>query len=49
MTRYLLIIIAILVVLVLSELMVEFHDWNRQQDCLAAGGRHCGQRVDLTH
>lgn len=49
MTRYLLIIIAILVVLVLSELMVEFHDWNRQQDCMAAGGRHCGPRVDLTH
>jgi hypothetical protein len=49
MTRYLLIIIAILVVLVLSELMVEFHDWNKQQDCLAVGGRHCGPRVDLTH
>lgn len=47
MSRYLLIIIAILAVLILSELLVEFHDWNKQQDCLSAGGRRCGPRVDL--
>jgi len=49
MSRYLLIIIAILTTLVLSELLIEFHDWNKQQDCLSAGGRRCGPRIDMTH
>ncbi|HVM80267.1 MAG TPA: hypothetical protein VMU06_14685 [Stellaceae bacterium] len=49
MSRYLLIIIAILTTIALSELLIEFHDWNKQQDCLAAGGRHCGPRIDMTH
>ena len=48
MTRYLLIIIAVLTTLVLSELLIEFHDWNKEQDCLSAGGgRRCGPRIDL--
>jgi len=45
MTRYLLIIIAVLVTLVLSELLFEFYDFNRQQDCLSAGGRRCGSHI----
>jgi len=49
MQRYLLIIIAILVTLILSELMIEWHDWNKQQDCLGAGGRNCTKRIDLPH
>ena len=24
-----------------SELMVRFHDWNREQACATAGGRNC--------
>jgi hypothetical protein len=48
MTRYLLIIIAVLTTVVLSQLLLEFHDWNKQQDCLAAGGRRCGPTVQLT-
>lgn len=48
-TRYLLIIIAILTTLVLSELLFEFYDYNKQQDCLSAGGRRCGTHITLTH
>jgi hypothetical protein len=48
LTRYLLIIIAILTTLVLSELLFEFYDFNKQQDCLSAGGRRCGTHMTLT-
>jgi len=48
MSRYLLIIIAVLTTVVLSELLFEFYDWNKQQDCLAAGGRRCGPTVQFT-
>jgi len=48
MTRYLLIIIAILSVLVLSEFLFEFYQVNKEQDCLAAGGRRCGPSVQLS-
>ena len=47
MHRYLLIIIAILTTLVLTELLIEFHDFNKQQDCLSAGGRRCGPRIEI--
>jgi hypothetical protein len=48
MSRYLLIIIAVLTTIVLSELLFEFHDFNKQQDCLSAGGgRRCGPVIDL--
>jgi hypothetical protein len=47
-TRYLLIIIAILTTIALSELLIEFHDFNKQQDCLGAGGgRRCGPVIEL--
>ncbi len=47
-TRYLLIIIAILATIALSELLIQFHDFNKQQDCLAAGGgRRCGPVIQL--
>jgi hypothetical protein len=47
-SRYLLIIIAILTTIALSELLIEFHDFNKQQDCLSAGGgRRCGPVIDL--
>jgi hypothetical protein len=38
----LLILLAAVAVLAASELMVRFHDWNRQQACATAGGRNCG-------
>jgi hypothetical protein len=48
--RYLLIIIAVLTTIVLSELLFEFHDFNKQQDCLSSGGgRRCAPVVNLTH
>lgn len=48
MTRYLLIIIAILTTIALSMLLIEFHDFNKEQDCLAAGGgRRCGPVIQL--
>jgi hypothetical protein len=47
MSRYLLIIIAILTTIVLSELLFEFYDFNKQQDCLSAGGRRCGPRIEV--
>jgi hypothetical protein len=47
-TRYLLIIIAVLTTLVLSELLIEFHDFNKEQDCLSAGGgRRCAPVIEL--
>jgi hypothetical protein len=48
LTRYLLIIIAVLTTLVLSELLFEFYDFNKKQDCLSAGGRRCGTHMTLT-
>ncbi|HXP77711.1 MAG TPA: hypothetical protein VN823_26490 [Stellaceae bacterium] len=48
-SRYLLIIIAILATIALSELLIEFHDFNKQQDCLSAGGaRRCGPVIPLS-
>jgi hypothetical protein len=47
-TRYLLVIIAVLATIALSELLIEFHDFNKEQDCLSAGGgRRCGQVIQL--
>jgi hypothetical protein len=47
-TRYLLIIIAILTTIALSELLIQFHDFNKEQDCLAAGGaRRCGPVIPI--
>ena len=47
-TRYLLIIIAILTTIALSELLIEFHNFNKEQDCLSAGGgRRCGPVINL--
>jgi hypothetical protein len=46
----LLILLAAVAVFVASELMVRFHDWNRQQACATTGGRNCGTpRVFLNH
>ncbi len=47
-TRYLLIIIAILTTIALSELLIAFHDFIKEQDCLAAGGaRRCGPALQI--
>ena len=47
-TRYLLIIIAILTTIALSELLIQFHDFNKEQDCLAAGGgRRCAPVIHI--
>lgn len=42
-TRSLLAIIAaIIAVIVLSQLLYDFYDWNQQQACATGGGRNCG-------
>ena len=47
-TRYLLLIIAVLTTIALSELLIEFHDFNKEQDCLSVGGgRRCGPVIEL--
>lgn len=48
-TRSLLAIIAaIIAVIVLSQLLYDFYDWNRQQSCATGGGRNCGaSRIPL--
>jgi hypothetical protein len=33
---------AILAAVLTSNFLVDFHDWNRMQDCTTAGGRNCG-------
>lgn len=37
------IVAAIVAAIVLSQLLFDFHDWNRQQSCATGGGRNCGQ------
>jgi len=39
---FLAIAIAIGSALLLSNFLVDFHDWNRMQDCASTGGRNCG-------
>jgi hypothetical protein len=39
--HYLFIVLGIVGALAAAELLVEFHDWNRQQACATAGGRNC--------
>ncbi len=42
-TRSLLAIIAaIIAVIVLSQLLYDFYDWNQRQSCATGGGRNCG-------
>ena len=40
--NFILILLAVAAVLAASELLVRFHDWNRQQACVTGGGRNCG-------
>jgi hypothetical protein len=48
--KYLAVLLAIVAAIALSQLLVQFHDWNRQQACVTSGGRHCGgPRIDLRH
>jgi hypothetical protein len=47
--NYLFILAAIVGVLVATELLVEFHDWNRQQACATSGSRNCAPRIMLNH
>ena len=40
--QLLLIAAAIVAVIVLSQLLFEFHQWDRMQACASGGGRNCG-------
>ncbi len=41
MKQLLLVLAAVAAVIVLSQLLFAFHDWNREQACATAGGRNC--------
>jgi len=41
------IVAAVIAVIVLSQLLFEFYDWNRQQACATGGGRNCAPRIPL--
>ena len=36
------IVVAIIAVILLTEFLFQFYDWNRQQACATSGGRNCG-------
>jgi hypothetical protein len=42
--KYLAIIGVIAAALLGSQLLFEFHEWNKLQNCATAGGRNCGGR-----
>ncbi|HKR19620.1 MAG TPA: hypothetical protein VJS41_05710 [Stellaceae bacterium] len=47
-TRALLAIVAaVIAVLVVSQLLFAFYDWNRQQTCATGGGRNCAPSIRL--
>ncbi|GEM_PF-1644861 len=41
------IVAAVIAVIVLSQLLFEFYDWNRQQTCATGGGRNCAPSIRL--
>ena len=51
MSKYLLLVLAILATVLLGEFVFQFADWNKTQACATPGGRNCapGGRVILTH
>jgi hypothetical protein len=48
--RYLAIIAAIGAAILLSQLLFDFYDWNKEQSCASTGGRNCrGGPIQLSH
>lgn len=41
------IVAAVIAVIAASQLLYQFHDWNRQQACATGGGRNCAPRIPL--
>jgi hypothetical protein len=49
MRQVLLVAAAVIAAVVLTQLLFEFYQWNKLQECAAAGGRNCGglpQRIE---
>jgi hypothetical protein len=40
--KVLAIVAAVVAVLLISNFMVDFYDWNKTQTCATSGGRNCG-------
>jgi hypothetical protein len=40
--KVLAIVAAIVAVLLISNFMVDFYDWNKMQNCATSNGRNCG-------
>jgi len=48
--KYLAIIAAVGAAILLSQLLFNFYDWNKEQSCASGGGRNCGGGpVSLSH
>lgn len=41
MKQILLVAAAVIAAVVLTQLLFEFYEWNRLQECATAGGRNC--------
>jgi hypothetical protein len=41
------IVVAVIAVIMASQLLFAFNDWNRQQACATGGGRNCAPRIPL--
>jgi hypothetical protein len=40
--QLLLVAAAVAVAVLLSQLLFDFYQWNREQSCASSGGRNCG-------
>jgi hypothetical protein len=40
--KFLAIAAAIVAAVLLSNFLVDFYDWNKEQSCASTGGRNCG-------
>lgn len=41
------IVAAVIAVILVSQLLFAFYDWNRQQTCATGGGRNCAPSIRL--
>ncbi|HUZ75202.1 MAG TPA: hypothetical protein VMU87_19630 [Stellaceae bacterium] len=44
MKQLLVVLAAVVAAVLLTQLLFEFHSWDREQSCATAGGRNCAGR-----
>ncbi len=42
MKQIILVLAAIVIAILLSQLLFQFYEWNQLQSCATSGGRNCG-------